>query len=235
MKNFFDENNIRAFVFDMDGVLIDSESVYEKAWQEIAGQMGFKDIDSVHKKCLGCSKNDVFEILKKSYGENIDAAMFWKKTSDWSVDFMNRNGLIEKDGAKEILTFLKSENILLALATSSEKSFAENLLKKANLLDFFDAVVFGDEVKNAKPNPDIYLLSCAKLNLAPKNCAAVEDSPNGIISAKNAGLKAIMVPDRILPDNDMKKNAWKIFDSLLSLRKTLINSKAEQPVAISGF
>ncbi|MBQ4237573.1 MAG: HAD-IA family hydrolase, partial [Treponema sp.] len=141
--------------------------------------------------------------------------------SDWSMEYMNESGVPEKKGAREILEFLKSEKIPVALATSSEKSFAEKLLEKANLIQYFDLMIFGDEVSRAKPDPEIYETSCRKLGLVPEKCVAVEDSPNGIKSAVSAGLKAVMVLDRIPADGDMKKLAWKISDSLLSLKKIM--------------
>lgn len=221
MKKFFTENQIEAFVFDMDGVVLDSESVYEKAWRVIAEKMHVSDIDSVHEKCLGLSEQDVFKLMAEKYGDDFDGKLFWKLTSDWSMEYMNESGVPEKKGAREILEFLKSEKIPVALATSSGKSFAEKLLEKANLIQYFDLMIFGDEVSRAKPDPEIYETSCRKLGLAPEKCVAVEDSPNGIKSAVSAGLKAVMVPDRIPADGDMKKLAWKISDSLLSLKKIM--------------
>lgn len=221
MKNFFLENGISGFVFDMDGVLLDSESVYEKAWRVVADEMGLFDIDSFHKKCLGVSKDAVLDMFSEKYGNVGDGEFFWKRTSDWSMDFMNKNGVPEKCGAKIVLDFLKSKKIPVALATSSEKSFAEKLLIKAGLLDFFDAIVFGDEVSNAKPDPEIYNASCRKLGLEAKKCVAVEDSPNGIKSANAAGLKCVMVPDRIPADDETKKLSWKICGSLLDLKEIM--------------
>ena len=221
MKNFFLENGISGFVFDMDGVLLDSESVYEKAWRVVADEMGLCDIDSFHKKCLGVSKDAVLDMFFEKYGNVGDGDFFWKRTSDWSMDFMNKNGVPEKCGAKIVLDFLKSKKIPVALATSSEKSFAEKLLIKAGLLDFFDAIVFGDEVSNAKPDPEIYNVSCRKLGLEAKKCVAVEDSPNGIKSANAAGLKCVMVPDRIPADDETKKLSWKICGSLLDLKEIM--------------
>lgn len=214
---------IGAVIFDMDGVLLDSESVYEKAWRFAAEKMDLDDIDSVHKKCLGVSEKKVFELMNETYGKNFDAVEFWKVTSDWSVEFMKKNGTPLKNGAKEILIFLKQNKIKIGLATSSEKSFAENLLRMAGLLDFFDEIVFGDEVKKSKPEPDIYLAARKKLGVNAENCFAVEDSPNGVLSAVNAGLKCVMIPDRIPADEKMKNTAWKIFDSLYELKNIFEN------------
>ena len=221
MGNFFTENEIEAFVFDMDGLLLDSESVYEKAWRVAADEMNLHDIDSIHQKCLGLSKEDVYALMQKKYGPDVDCEYFWKRTSDWSMDYMNENGVPEKEGARELLDFLKSEKIPAALATSSEKSFAGKLLVRTGLIDFFDSVIYGNEVVKAKPDPEIYVSSCRKMSIAPEKCVALEDSPNGVRSAVAGGLKCVMIPDRIGADEEMKRIAWKICGSLKSLKEIM--------------
>ncbi len=212
---------ISAFVFDVDGLLLDSELVYEEAWRVAAKKMNISQIQEVHKKCLGLSQTDAFELMTNFYGKDFDAQFFWKYTSDWSADYMNEKGVPLKKGTKEILSYIKSKNIKTAVATSSHKNFAQNLLVKSSLEPYFDVVVFGDQVKHSKPDPEIYRLSCEKLGIDPSECVALEDSPNGIKSAYAAGLKCVMIPDRISADKEMEEICWKIFDSLLDFKDFL--------------
>ena len=212
------DGKILGFVFDMDGVLLDSESVYEEAWRVVAKEMGLKDIDLVHRKCLGRSEEDVHQIMKMAYGETFDSNFFWNRTSDWSMDFMNEKGVPVKIGTFEFLDFLISRNIRMSVATSSSESFAGKLLKRAGLLKYFETVVYGNEVQHSKPHPEIYSCACRKLGLEPFECVAVEDSPNGIKSADAAGLKCAMIPDRIMADEEMKNMSWKIFESFVEMK-----------------
>lgn len=212
---------MRAVVFDMDGVLLDSESVYELAWRNAAGMLGLDGIDEVHSKVLGMDEKGCIETLKGRYGKNFDAKGFWDLTTDLSVKYMEENGIPLKAHAGEILQYLKAKKYPLALATSNDRDFAQDVLRDSDLLDFFDFAVYGNEISKSKPDPEIYVKACEKLGVAPEDTVAVEDSPNGIKSAWEAGLKTVMVPDRIQPDDEILKSVWNLLPDLKSLEKIL--------------
>ena len=213
------QNQIQAVIFDMDGVLLDSEAVYAEGWRIAGEKKNLRGIDAFHKTILGLSEQDTIAALKKFYGHDFDGAEFWNLTTEISVEIMNRTGVPEKPFARTTLESLKRKNIRLALASSSSRAIVQYLMEKAGLMEFFDVAICGDEIKNANPDPEIYTAACMKLNLSTSECIAVEDSPNGVKSAVAAGLKCIMIPDRVQPDESIRKAAWKVLSSL----KDIIN------------
>ncbi|MBO4318854.1 MAG: HAD family phosphatase [Treponema sp.] len=212
---------IKAVVFDMDGLLLDSEAVYEKAWIMAAGMWNLQGIDEVHKSVYGFSEADTLQTLKKFYGNDFDAKGFWDLTTDLSLDIMNENGVPEKAFARETLAYLKKSTYSIALASSNSRELVTHLMTKAGMLEYFDVTVCGDEISRAKPDPEIYITACKKLNIPCDECAAVEDSPNGIMSAWNAGLKCIMIPDRVPATDEIKKYLWKLCGNLGELSDIL--------------
>ena len=208
----------KAFVFDMDGLLLDSETVYEKAWIMAADMWNLDGIERVHKSVLGFSESDTILTLKKNYGQDFDAKGFWDLTTDLSLDIMNETGVPEKPFARETLAWLKNQSYSIALASSNSRELVIHLMTKAGMLSYFDVMVCGDEITRAKPDPEIYRTACQKLGMSPGDCVAVEDSPNGIISAWNAGLKCIMIPDRVPADENIKKHLWKLLNNLGELK-----------------
>ena len=130
-------------------------------------------------------------------------------------------GLPLKKGAVELLSWLKEQNALLALASSTKRSLVIQELTDAGLLDYFSVITGGDQISHSKPDPEIYLKACEKLGIDPKEAYAVEDSYNGIRSAFSAGMKPLMVPDLLPPTGEMEEKAHRIFDDLLEVRDFL--------------
>ncbi|MBO7638753.1 MAG: HAD family phosphatase [Treponema sp.] len=212
-------DGIKAFVFDMDGLLLDTEAVYDSAWIKAAKMWNLDGIEPVHRSVYGFSESDTLLVLKENYGNDFDAKGFWNLTTDISLDMMNESGVPEKAFARETISFLKKKSYPLALASSSSRDLVSQLLEKAGMLDLFEVIVCGDEIERAKPDPQIYISACKKLGLSPSECAAVEDSPNGILSAYNAGLKCIMIPDRLPATEEIKKYLWKLYSNLGELKE----------------
>lgn len=214
-------DKIKAVVFDMDGVLLDSESVCDEIWKELANEMALPNIEAAIVENRGCNTQLMAAQLKARYGDGFDCPKFF---SDFSVRFKAwefEKGIPLMPEARETLDWLKGKGFRLALATSTSRRTATRQLKAVGVFDYFESCVFGDEIKNSKPAPDIYQKAAALLNLAPSECAAIEDSPNGIKSAAAAGLVPIMVPDRIQPGEEIKKLCFKIGKPLSFLREFL--------------
>ena len=215
------KSEIKALVFDMDGLLVDSESVYEESWRQAAQKLSLQNIDSIHRQVLGLSREDTILKLKDFYGCGFDGDYFWNLTSQLASEYQKENGVPVKPFIKDCLSYLKNEGYLLALASSSARPVVEEELLPVGLLDFFTVSVCGDEVVKSKPEPEIYLRACEKAGVKPEYAAAVEDSPNGIESAWRAGLKCIMIPDRIQPDELCKSRLWHLFSSAKEIMKIL--------------
>jgi HAD superfamily hydrolase (TIGR01509 family) len=160
------------------------------------------------------------EFISKTYGDKVDTQLLWDRASELFHQIEDTKGISLLPYAEQTLKYLK-QNYKIALASSTRRSSVERQMKANNIWDLFDVTVCGDDVKNTKPSPDIYLKAVEKLNLLPENCLAVEDSLNGIKSATSAGLKVIMVPDQVKPDENMKNLCWKIFDTLNDFKSIL--------------
>jgi HAD superfamily hydrolase (TIGR01509 family) len=207
-----------SVIFDMDGVLFDSERLYNRAWYEVGARCGLHDMDGTIRSCVGRNGNDIRAFLQGKYGADFNAGQFARDVTDAFQAIVEAEGLPLKPGVSELLCWLRDQGRRIALATSSGKNSAARHLAEAGLTGYFDAVVTGDMITTGKPAPDIYLLACEKLGAPPGRCFAVEDSPNGVLSARAAGLKVILVPDIAEITEEIEKLAYKKFDSLVEVK-----------------
>lgn len=210
------KDSVKAFVFDMDGVLLDTESMCERVWSLCGGEFGIGRDASValQNECLGMSTAHQAEVLKERFGCDFPAESFLKCFSEIFYELETNEGIALKPFTRECLAHLKAQGYLLSLASSTEEATVRRQMANADLLDFFDSITCGDNVAHSKPDPEIYLKSAEGISCTPAFCAAVEDSPNGILSAKSAGLITIMVPDRIRPDGTLLAKVDFLYDSL---------------------
>ena len=141
---------------------------------------------------------------------------------------METNGIEKKKGADELLDFLRESGIKTAVATATDEVRARKYLTEIELYDKFDQVISATMVENGKPKPDIYRYACEQIKENPKDCIAVEDAPNGIRSAIDAGLRTIMVPDLTPPTEEMQKELFAVADSLLDVIQIIKNFQKEQ-------
>jgi HAD superfamily hydrolase (TIGR01509 family) len=211
---------IKAVIFDMDGVLLDSESVCDRCFEQAAIEQNIEDRKPIIEDARGMGKPSFMDFIAKTYGDKIDTELLWNRASELFHIVEDKEGLSLLPFVKEILEYLKP-NYKIALASSTRRSSVERQMKATGIWDFFDVTVCGDDVQNTKPSPEIYQKAVKDLNLLPENCLAVEDSLNGIKSGTSAGLKVIMVPDQVKPDEQIKSLVWKIFDSLEDLKSIL--------------
>ncbi len=205
---------MKAVIFDMDGVLFDTERLCMDSWCALAKEQGIADMGIVFPKCIGRNAADTEVIVSEYYGESFDYDSFRKQASDWFWQYIKDNGLPVKTGVKEMLAYLKQAGYAIGLASSTRYSSVVNHLKEACIMDYFSVIVTGDMVKHSKPQPDIYLLACERLGVEPEEAYAIEDSYNGIRSAYAAGMKPVMVPDLLEPDEEMKRLSFLICKNL---------------------
>ena len=207
----------KAVVFDMDGVLFDTERLCQDSWIEVANRRGLPDMEIIFPKCIGRNANDSKKIVLEAYGEDFAYEEFRQEASDWFWKYLEENGLPVKEGVRELLNWLKEQGWRIGLASSTRRSSVISHLEQAGIKDFFEEIITGDMVEHSKPLPDIYLLACRKLMVDPAETYAIEDSPNGIRSAYRAGMKPIMVPDLLSPDGEMEQLSTCIFSGLLDV------------------
>ena len=201
-------------IFDMDGVLFDSERLYGRAWRQVGARHGLSDMEETISRCIGRNGPDICALLVSEYGRVFDAAAFTREVSGAFREIADCEGLPLKPGVMEILGWLRDKGRKVALCTSSGKSSTARNLEDTGLSQYFDTVITGDMVKNGKPAPDIYRLAGEALGAQPERCFAVEDSPNGVLSAHGAGMKVILVPDIAEIPAEVGKLAFKTFVSL---------------------
>ncbi|MCR4587823.1 MAG: HAD family phosphatase [Lachnospiraceae bacterium] len=190
-----------AVVFDMDGVIFDSERCVLECWKELAEKYGIRDMEKHFRECIGTNAVRTREIMTEAFGAAFSYDDFAKEAS---VSFHAKydNGKLPlKPGIFQLLDHLKDNGKKIALATSTRRASVLHQLEHAGLLDYFDTIITGDMVKRSKPDPEIYLLACEGIGVLPERAYAIEDSYNGVRSAHAGGLKVIMVPD-LLPAND---------------------------------
>ena len=208
---------IKGAVFDMDGLMFDTENLTYKLQREILEKDGLSFSLENYKNTVGKRTADLPEYFEKLFGKEFSYEDFHGKCREEYRKYTEKNGVPIKEGLFELLNRLKAENIKIALCTSTTRKSAERTLRIAEVFSYFDALVCAEDVKNGKPHPEPFLTAAEKLGLEPSGCMALEDSLNGIKSAKRAGMITVMVPDLIEPTDEIKAMCDYIFPSLLNV------------------
>lgn len=208
-----------SVVFDMDGVLFDTQKVYCQTWIEVAEILGIKDMDEPAFYCIGRNRKDQEEILNRYYPQGFPFDEFYRLKNEVFDAHIEKDGVPLKAGTREILEYLKSINAKIAIASSSRIDVIEHHLAETGLSGMFDRIIGGNMVEHSKPSPDIYLKACSELGVKSEDTFAVEDSYNGVRAAVAAGMKAIMIPDVQPPTEEFDKVIFARFESLRELQK----------------
>lgn len=217
--------NMKAVIFDMDGVIFDSERLVLEGWLELGKKYGIPDIDKVFPKCIGSNAVASKQIFLDYYGEDFPYDTYKQETSaDYHAKY-DGGRLPMKRGIKELLQFLKENGYHIGLASSTRYEVVRQQLEDAGILPYFETLTCGDMVKKSKPEPDIFLKAAETLGVNPQDCIVIEDSYNGIRAASRACMFPIMVPDMIAPDEEMKQLAKAIFSNLYEVRDFLSKKK----------
>ncbi len=215
-----------AAVFDMDGTLLDTESVFRAIVFEVVGELGFEMTDHVHGRMVGSSHEATEKLLIEAYGVSFPYADFDRHCRDRMVNHTRDSAIPVKHGARELLGALKANHIPIAVATSSRGPHARSHLGAAGLLDLFDVVVTRDDVVRPKPHPEPYLLAADRLGADPTRCLAFEDSHAGVRAAHAAGMRTIMVPDLVAPTDEVARLCIAVLESLAHAHEGLPESFA---------
>lgn len=205
---------IEAIIFDMDGLLFDSERIVQKSWEEAGNQLGIKHMGNHIYNTLGMNLAGRNEYFSREIGTDFPHEEFAKKTRVCFYEIVEKEGLPMKPGVKELLEYGKDGGYKMAVATSSRREYAVKNLKEAGIYHFFDGAVFGDMVHRAKPDPEIYLKACESIGVNPGKSIALEDAPAGIRSAYAAGMIPVMIPDLVKPTEEIKALTYRQLDTL---------------------
>lgn len=212
-------NKISLVIFDMDGLMFDTEKLAISAWIKAGKSFDINIPESVVIKTIGLDANGAEKVFKKHLGDSFTFFDIRKLRIEYAKDFIEKNGIPIKKGLYELLEFLDEKPVLKAVATSTERERAEMLLSSANIKDKFNIIICGDDISQGKPEPDIFLAVARKLGCNPQECLVLEDSENGIIAASKANMMPILIPDIKNPSIEIEKLAAKKFNSLIEVKE----------------
>lgn len=208
---------ICGVIFDMDGVLLDTEKLYARFWQEAAIALGYPMTREQAVSLRSLNGKAAQAKLESYFGPGVSREEMRPKRIELMQAYTEQYGVELMPGVREILTYLKQRGIATAIATSSPRERVEQYLAPYELLPQFDALCSGYDVPQGKPAPDIYLKAAQMIGLPPEQCLAVEDSPAGILSASRAGCMPVYVPDQAPADEETRKLLYAHADSLLDI------------------
>ncbi len=212
---------IQAVIFDMDGTLIDTEKYYRKFWRVALEEAGYTVTEEQILSLRSLGRPHAPRQLKAWFGENFDYDAIRERRKELMEACIQEVGIVCKKGAVELLEFLKQQNITVAIATATDLERTHRYLEMAGLENYFHNIISATQVREGKPSPDIYLYACKQLGLPPGQCIAVEDSPNGVLSAYRAGCPVIMVPDQTEPEEKLKPYLFACVRNLAEVGKYL--------------
>lgn len=213
-----ENRKISGVVFDMDGLMFDSERIVQLSWDIAGEQMGYGKLGGHIVNTLGFNREKREMYFKEVYGEHFPFEKFQELYRKAFYEYVDVHGLPVKKGLHELLEILKQRGIPMAVATSSSREHALGNLKKEEIEDYFSAVITGNMVAEAKPSPEIYEKACKALQVDPRETLALEDSYNGIRSAHGAGMITIMIPDLLKDSSCVDEILDGKMDSLLEVR-----------------
>ncbi len=195
-----------AIIFDMDGVLIDSESIHYKIEKQLFNQLGISVPDEMHRRYLGVAGDFMYADLKTNFKLSASVSDLLEFDDSFRCDYFQRLPVLHlNDGVLPLLNQLKLAGIKMAIATSSSPALANILLERCGITSYFDAIVTTAESGKSKPAPEVYLLAAHKIGVSPENCLVFEDSPNGIAAAKSAGMYCIAVETESVELNELSQ------------------------------
>jgi HAD superfamily hydrolase (TIGR01509 family) len=213
------EHKIELVIFDMDGVMFDTEKISHRSWKTLGKKYNYNIDDEIYKETVGLNIKSTKQVYIKHFGSDFPFEEMKDEEIKMMKDCILSEGAPLKEGVKELLSYFKNGDLKIALATSALKERAELLLEMSDTRKYFDVVTCGDEIKDGKPDPEIFLRTAEKLNCRPENCLVLEDSENGIKAAYRAGMLPILILDFIKPGKGIESMLFKEFENLREVKE----------------
>ncbi len=186
---------VKALLFDLDGLLVDSEPLSRRAWNEVIARVGYTLSDEVFMQMVGRSESEVRTLFERVFGPDFPFEKVTRLRQAHFLEALAREGVPPKPGAHDLLAYVTRRGLAKAVASSTSRAMAEAKLRSAGLREFFEVIVTGEDVPQAKPAPDLFLEAARRLNLPPEACVVLEDSSVGVQAAHAAGMRCILIPD----------------------------------------
>lgn len=220
---------IKAVIFDMDGTITDTEKYYYEAWQQAFHEFGVKEFGP--EDALSLRSFDArlaARQIKEKFGEHVDYFEIRERRRALIEERIAEEGIDLKPGLFEIIEYLRGKKLKCAIATATALDVTIRRLKSLGIYEYFDEIISAKTVEVGKPYPDVYLYACECLKVAPAQCIAVEDSPNGVMSASRAGCKTVFVPDLTGPTEELEPYLFDVCASLADLKRPIENCLQEE-------
>lgn len=205
---------IKAIIFDMDGLMIDSERVTFECYQERLKDMNLTMDEEFYKTLLGKPIKGIYQRFYDVYGNDFPIQNVIQDVHQLMAERFETEGVPVKKGLVELLHYLKDNNYKTIVATSSNRERVDKILAQAKITEFFDDSICGDEVTKGKPNPEVFLKSCQKLGVNVDEAIVLEDSEAGIQASYDANIKVICIPDMKYPEKQYEEKTFKILKDL---------------------
>jgi len=203
-----------AAIFDMDGLMLDTEKPLARVWVQAAKELGWQVSEELMYSTVGIDEAGTKAIILREYGADFPYQEIREKSRSILIEKAEREGIAHRPGLALLLDHLDRLGVPLAVATSTGREAALWKMEKGGIAGRFSVMVFGDEVKNGKPAPDIFLLAAQRLGKTPGQCVGFEDSPAGLRGLHSAGIQSVFVKDTVEPPQEVLAGVWRRLDSL---------------------
>ncbi len=213
----------KSVIFDMDGLLFDTEIVYYEATQVVADRLGFPYDKDLYLKFLGVSDEEVWANYHQIFADfgKETVQRFIKESYDETIQRFSQGKVMLKPGAMELLNFLEEKKIPKVVASSNQRKIIQLLLEKNQLADYFETIISAENVQRAKPDPEIFLLAKDYLGTEKYETLILEDSQNGVLAAAEANIPVVMIPDLLRPSEELKEKTVAVLPSLHEVPKLM--------------
>lgn len=205
---------LKLVIFDMDGLMFDTEPIGEKCLKQAAKEFGYDIKPEFHQQLIGINIHDHNLKVKAEFGEDYPTSEILALAKEIKMAYFYEYGLPIKLGLKELITYLKSVGIKIAVASSSSGDLINEYLKLAKMENVFDYIISGDKVLHSKPNPEIFLKAVAHFGFNNEEALVLEDSTNGILASHNAKIPVICIPDMVENGPEILALTYKVLPSL---------------------
>jgi HAD superfamily hydrolase (TIGR01509 family) len=219
---------VEAVLFDMDGLMLDTERLSQSTWRRAMGDWGYDLSDEVYLTVVGRTAISTWQVFREAFGQDLPLEEIFARRQVYHDEITKRDGIALQPGVRELLHWLDTTPWKRAVASSTRRPIVLKRLEIAGVLDRFTTIAGGDEVEHGKPAPDIFLLAAERLGVAPEHCVVLEDSDAGIQAAHKAGMLPLMVPDMKPPSETSLQLAGGVFASLYEV-KTFLETLGQVP------
>lgn len=213
----------KALIFDMDGLMLDTEGFYKRSWTQTAKEMGFDLTDELYLKLIGITVADAEQVLADAFGSGFSVEKFHVRAESLYNELHEREGIPLKPGIRELLIWAREEKVVCVVGTSTVRDEAKRRLEHHQILEYFHDVIGGDMVTHGKPHPEIFLKAQQSVGIEPHDCLVLEDAHSGLMAAKAGGMRSCLVPDLLPPSDESRAIAEGVFKSLHEVRTWLAN------------